>query len=147
MREVVQAGELFPAAASGEGEDADKPTILLVEDEKMLREMIGEVLECAGYEVLACAHPNDGIEMSMQHAGEIDLLLTDVVMPGMNGHEMSTRILEKRPKLRVVYMSGYSEQVLTERGQYDAEFEYLQKPFSLVTLTKKLASMLKERVQ
>jgi two-component system, cell cycle sensor histidine kinase and response regulator CckA len=147
MREVTQSEELFPMKSSLGREEANKPTILLVEDEKMLRELICEVLECAGYEVLPCAHPDEGIEASRKHESRIDLLLTDVVLPGMNGREMSNQILERLPKLHVVFMSGYSEQVLMERGQFDPEFEYLQKPFSLRTLTKKLASVLEERVQ
>lgn len=116
-----------------------KQTILLVEDEEMVRELMCEVLEMDGYEVLSCAHPEEGIEVCRRHAGQIDLLLTDVVMPGMNGREMANRILDILPALRVVFMSGYTEHALLHNGQVDPHLEYLQKPFSLQTLAKKLA--------
>lgn len=147
MQEVTSYGEAFPNAAGREYGEPAKPTILLVEDEQTLRELISEVLEYAGYEVLPCSHPNEGIEVSRRRAGSIDLLLTDLVLPGMNGREMSRRILERLPKLRVVYMSGYCEPMVMEGEQRDADFNYLQKPFSVRTLTKKLASVLAQQVQ
>jgi CheY-like chemotaxis protein len=119
-----------------------KQTILLVEDEEMVRELMCEVLELEGYEVLSCANPQEGIDVSLQHSGQIDLLLTDVVMPGMNGREMANRILQTLPELRVVFMSGYTEHVLLHEGQADPHFEYLQKPFTLQTLTKKLSHVM-----
>ena len=120
-------------------------TILLVEDEEMVRGLMREVLEKEGYEVLACGHPKEGIEMSRLHQGRIDLLLTDVVMPGMNGREMANHIREVIPNLRVVFMSGYTEHVLTHEGNVAPQFEYLQKPFTLRTLSRKLAHVLGER--
>jgi len=122
-----------------------KQTILLVEDEEMVRELMCEVLEREGYEVLPCAHPKDGIDASLRYPGRIDLLLTDVVMPGMNGREMATRIQEILPELRVVFMSGYTEHVLLQGGQVDGQFEYLQKPFTLQALTQKLTRVLGEK--
>ncbi len=122
-----------------------KQTILLVEDEKMIRRVMGEVLEQAGYRVLACADPKEGIDVCQQHAGQIDLLLTDVVMPGMNGREMANRILKILPKLRVVFMSGYTENALMM--QEEPGVEYLQKPFKLETLTRKLAQVLGNGVE
>jgi CheY-like chemotaxis protein len=119
-----------------------RQTILLVEDEEMVRTLMREVLLREGYDVLSCSHPLEGIEVSRQHGGAIDLLLTDVVMPGMNGREMANQILEGRPELRVIFMSGYTEHVLTREGQLGAQFEYLQKPFTLRTLTQKLAQVL-----
>ncbi len=117
-------------------------TILLVEDEEMVRGLMCEVLELEGYNVLSCSDPKEGIEVSQRHPGEIDLLLTDVVMPGMNGCDMANRILELIPELRVVFMSGYAEHALTCDGVVDPHFEYLQKPFTLQTLTRKLARVL-----
>ena len=117
-------------------------TILVVEDEEMVRGLICEVLRREGYRVVACGDAEEGIEASKRHGPGIDLLLTDVVMPGMNGPEMATRIQETLPQLRVVFMSGYSEQALARQGQEDASFEYLQKPFTLKTLTQKLAKVL-----
>jgi CheY-like chemotaxis protein len=124
------------------GEGSGKQTILLVEDERMIRRVMCEVLEQAGYCVLACADPKEGIDVCQQHAGQIDLLLTDVVMPGMNGREMANQILKILPRLRVVFMSGYTENALMLQGQTEPRVEYLQKPFKLETLTRKLAQVL-----
>jgi len=127
-----------------------KQTILLVEDEEMVRALMCEVLEREGYTVLSCSHPKQGIEVSQQHSGKIDLLLTDVVMPGMNGRDMATQIQAILPDIQIVFMSGYTEHVLASEGEVDPKFEYLQKPFTLKSLTRKLAIMLgneQERVQ
>jgi CheY-like chemotaxis protein len=124
--------------------DFARKTILLVEDEQTVRHLLHEVLERAGYEVLSCAHPAEGIEACRQRTGPIDLLLTDVVMPGMNGKEMALQIAQMIPELRVVFMSGYSEHTLLKDGQLDAHIEYLQKPFSLQTLRLRLARVIGE---
>ncbi len=115
---------------------------MLVEDEEMVRGLICEVLERQGYKVFSCSTPKEGIELSQLHCGEIDLLLTDVVMPGMNGCEMANRILEIIPEVRVVFMSGYTKDALSHDGEIDVQVEYLQKPFTLQTLTRKLARVL-----
>lgn len=122
-----------------------KQTVVLVEDEEMIRGLLTVVLKRVGYEVLTCAHPEEGIAVCQQHQGKIDLLLTDVVMPGMNGREMANRILEILPELRVVFMSGYTEQILRRERQMDAPFEYLQKPFTLLALTQKLSRVLSNK--
>ena len=122
-----------------------KQTILVVEDEEMVRGLICEVLRREGYRVVACGDAEEGIEASKRHGPGIDLLLTDVVMPGMNGPEMATRIQETFPQLRVVFMSGYSEQALVRQGRVDASFEYLQKPFTLKALTQKMAKVLGDK--
>jgi len=142
VREMIGAGSEFPNAGNGDRAESMRQTILLVEDEEMVRGLMCEVLEREGYEVLPCSHPKEGIEVSQRHGGRIDLLLTDVVMPGMNGREMANRILETLPELQVVFMSGYAEHVLMQEGEMDTHFEYLQKPFTLQTLTRKLAQLL-----
>jgi CheY-like chemotaxis protein len=121
-----------------------RQTILLVEDEEMVRGLMCEVLDQQGYEVLACSTPAEAIEVSRRLEGSIDLLLTDVVMPGMNGREMAERIHEFLPQLQVVFMSGYTEHALTHDGQVDPKVEYLQKPFTLKTLTQKLEKVLRK---
>lgn len=150
MMESAGARAEFSVALGADCEESMKQTILLVEDEEMVRGLMCEVLERDGYKVLSCSHPREGIEASRQHCGRIDLLLTDVVMPGMNGWEMAKRIQEILPKLRVVFMSGYTEHALTRDGEVDSRIEYLQKPFTLRTLREKLTRLLKpveERVQ
>jgi CheY-like chemotaxis protein len=142
MQEANAAGTVSPKVAGMDGDGGMKRTILLVEDEEMVRRLMCEVLERQGYTVLSCSTPKEGIELSQLHRGEIDLLLTDVVMPGMNGCDMANRILEIIPELRVVFMSGYTEHALSRDGEVDAQVEYLQKPFTLQTLTRKLARVL-----
>lgn len=121
---------------------AGTKTILLVEDEPTVRNLLREVLERGGYHVVACSHPEEGIEACRQHVGRIDLLLTDVVMPGMNGKEMAGRIAEMMPDLRVIFMSGYTEHALVSDGVLDTRIEYLQKPFSLKTLRQRMEVVL-----
>jgi len=123
-------------------EGLNKQTILLVEDEEMVRGLMCEVLEMEGYEVVACAHPDEAIAVCRRHSGQIDLLLTDVVLPGMNGRVMANQILGILPELRTVFMSGYTEHALLQEGEVDPHLEYLQKPFTLLTLTQKLADVL-----
>jgi two-component system, cell cycle sensor histidine kinase and response regulator CckA len=144
MREAIAAASQAANAGNGACEGPMRQTILLVEDEEMVRGLMYEVLEQAGYEVLACGTPAEAIEVSRRHDGPIDLLLTDVVMPGMNGREMAERIHEILPRLQVVFMSGYTEHALTYEGKVDPKFEYLQKPFTLKTLTQKLAKVLQK---
>jgi two-component system cell cycle sensor histidine kinase/response regulator CckA len=142
MRKAIAGGEFLDAMDSKQMEQM-KQTILLVEDEEMVRGLICEVLRREGYRVLACSDATEGIETSIRLGPRIDLLLTDVVMPGMNGPEMANRIQKTLPQLRVVFMSGYTEHAL--EGGIDASFEYLQKPFTLKTLTQKLAKVLGNR--
>ncbi len=144
MQEELSARSEFHGALEGEGEELNRQTVLLVEDEEMVRKLMTEVLELEGYEVLGCADPREAIVTCLQHGGRIDVLLTDVVMPGMNGRDMAVKILEARPKLRVVFMSGYTEHVLMRDGKLDATIHYLQKPFSLETLVWKLNEVLSE---
>ena len=132
----------FLDSADNKHMEHGKQTILVVEDEEMVRGLICEVLRREGYRVLACSDGTEGIEASQRYGQGIDLLLTDVVMPGMNGPEMAGRIQETLPHLRVVFMSGYTERALARNAQVDASFEYLQKPFTLKSLTQKIAKVL-----
>ena len=131
-----------PDAPGNEHMHDAKKTVLVVEDEEMVRGLICEVLRREGYRVLSCGDAAEGIEASKRYGPGIDLLLTDVVMPGMNGPEMAGQIQARLPHLRVVFMSGYSEQALARNAQLDESFEYLQKPFTLTGLTRKLAKVL-----
>ncbi len=141
MGKALAGSEFLDAPESPQMEQV-RQTILLVEDEEMVRGLICEVLRREGYRVLACSDAAEGIEASKRLGEKIDLLLTDVVMPGMNGPEMAARIQKTLPELRVVFMSGYSEQALAREGQVSPSFDYLQKPFTLKNLTQKLAKAL-----
>ncbi len=115
-------------------------TILLVEDEEPLRVLTRRFLIESGYTVLDAEHPENAIQIAQQHSGPIHLLLTDVVMPGMNGRTLVERLAQIRPQLRIVYMSGYSG--FTHRELLDSEANLLPKPFTRESLLRKLHEVL-----
>jgi len=106
-------------------------TILLVEDEANLRYLARQYLEKQGYKVIEAADGAVAVQIAVAHDGIIHLLLTDVIMPGMNGRELAQRISEIRPNVKVLYMSGYTENVIGQDGTLDAGIRLLQKPFNL----------------
>ncbi len=109
-------------------------TILLVEDEDTLREMGKLYLESEGYTVLEAADGAAALQISAEHSGLIHLLLTDVIMPGMNGRELANKLSPTRPEMKVVYMSGYTENAIGHNGMLDQGIILLQKPFTLPAL-------------
>ncbi|MFA5903454.1 MAG: PAS domain S-box protein [Desulfobacula sp.] len=137
-------------AASGKEEisDMEKPvergheTILLVEDEPMLLDMTMKMLEQHGYRILAAQNPEDAFRLADTHAGEIDLLITDVVMPGMNGRDLAEKLLSRYPGLRCLFMSGYTSSVIARHGVLDKGVNFIEKPFSLNDLTIKVRQVM-----
>jgi PAS domain S-box-containing protein len=119
--------------------------VLLVEDEASLRDISAELLGELGYTVLTAAGPDEALEQCRQHAGPLDLLLTDVVMPSMNGKELADRIKEIKPGVRVLFMSGYTANAIAHHGVLDADVPYLQKPFLLEALAAKIEELLGKR--
>jgi CheY-like chemotaxis protein len=119
-----------------------RETILLVEDEEFVRNVTSEVLQISGYEVYEAIDAESGIRLFQKHRGGIDLLLTDVVMPGMNGHDLAKNLLAASPRLKVIFMSGYTENAITREGLADPRLVYLQKPFTLDVLTRKVREVL-----
>ncbi len=119
-----------PAARSIPGSG----TVILVEDEVSVRELIHSVLEVNGYRVLTARDPSDAIRLGEGYTGSVDLLITDVIMPGMNGRDLAERITASRPGLRVLYISGYTEEILEGARIPGDGSTYLQKPFSLGAL-------------
>ena len=117
-------------------------TILLVEDEGNLRRLAREYLELLGYRVLEAAEGATAIQISRVHEGPIHLLLTDVIMPGMNGRELAQHITSARSETKVLYMSGYTENAIGHNGTLDAGIILLQKPFTLPALKAKVREML-----
>jgi PAS domain S-box-containing protein len=115
-------------------------TILVVEDQDQLRRMAGHVLRSYGYRVLEAANPGEALLHSERYAGPIHLLLTDVVMPGMTGPELAGRLKPLRKSMEVIFMSGYSERVVTDRLELASS--YLQKPFSPEALAGKVRGVL-----
>ena len=117
-------------------------TILLVEDEEMLRKLGRQTLKGHGYHVLEAANGDEAIAIAAKHEGPIDLLLTDVIMPGMNGREVATCLLEKRPSLRVLFMSGYTDDAIVHQGVLDESANFIQKPFSPDGLARRVREVL-----
>ncbi len=118
-------------------------TILLVEDEPAILRLEEEMLRRLGYEVLAAAAPGDALRLAAAHPGRIDLVMTDVVMPGMNGRELAEEIARARPGVRCLYMSGYTADVIAHRGVLDDGVNFLQKPFALRDLAERVRGALR----
>ncbi len=117
-------------------------TVLLVEDEPALLQIVRETLESLGYTVLASSSPGDAILLCEKHAGEIHVLVTDVVMPTMNGKELKERLERIKPGLRTLFMSGYTANTVTHRGVVDADLFFIQKPFTREALASKIREAL-----
>jgi PAS domain S-box-containing protein len=141
---VSASGEMValqPAVAASKPGQGDE-TILLVEDEPNLRRLARQALESQGYSVLDAPDGASAIQVSNSHQGPIHLLLTDVIMPGMNGRELALRISSLRPEARVLYMSGYTENAIGHNGTLDEGITLLQKPFTLPALKAKVREVL-----
>jgi CheY-like chemotaxis protein len=117
-------------------------TLLVVEDEKMLLKFVGSVLEDHGYKVLSAGTPADALTIAREYNSPIHLLITDVVMPGMNGRELKEALSPLYPDIKTLYMSGYTADVIAHRGTIDEGTAFLQKPFLVNALTVKVRHVL-----
>jgi PAS domain S-box-containing protein len=117
-------------------------TILLVEDEPTILRMTRIMLERKGYTVLSAATPTEAVDNAKEHAGSIDLLMTDVVMPGMNGRDLAGQISALYPNIRLLFMSGYTADVIAHQGILDDGVAFIQKPFSMADMTEKVREVL-----
>jgi CheY-like chemotaxis protein len=117
-------------------------TVLLVEDEGQILNLGQRILQRQGYTVLAAPHPEVALALAAQQAGPIHLLVTDVVMPGMNGRELAERLRASHPDLKCLFMSGYTADVIAQHGVLDAGVAFLQKPFTLQSLAEKVCEVL-----
>ena len=117
-------------------------TILVVEDESGVRELVRKVLERHGYQVLMAAAPHEALELARHHDGPIHLLTTDVVLPEMSGRSLAQQVVVARPQIRVLYMSGYTDNAIVHHGVLDADTPFLQKPFTPCALAKKVRTIL-----
>jgi CheY-like chemotaxis protein len=111
-------------------------TVLLVEDEESVRAFAGLVLRGAGYTVLEAGDGAEAERVADGHAGPLHLLLTDVVMPGVGGRELAARLSASRPGLKVLYLSGYTDDAVVRHGVLESDVNFLQKPFTRVVLTR-----------
>nr|WP_319393584.1 ATP-binding protein [uncultured Desulfobacter sp.] len=119
-----------------------KETILLVEDEKPLLELGRETLEQMGYTVLATESPKQAIRIAAEHPGEIQLLMTDIIMPEMNGLELANTLLREHPGIKCLYVSGYTTDIFSSHKALDGNVHFLQKPFTKKDLEKMLHTIL-----
>ncbi|MHB1184924.1 MAG: PAS domain S-box protein [Desulfobulbia bacterium] len=113
-------------------------TILLAEDEAAILEMVKQILEDFGYRVLAASTPGEALRVAKEYTGEIHLLITDMVMPEMNGHELAKNVLSLYPKLKCLYMSGYNANVVARHGVLAEGIHFIQKPFSMQAFVAKV---------
>jgi CheY-like chemotaxis protein len=120
-------------------------TVLLVEDQAPVRRMLREALSDCGYRVWEAGNGAEALEYWGSRVAEIDLLITDVVMPVMNGKKLADQLRKLRPELRVIFMSGHAEDVLTNQGMLDASVDLLPKPFLPEALIAKVRAVLQSR--
>jgi PAS domain S-box-containing protein len=142
VAEAVESPAQVVVAPESAATEPGTETILLVEDEANLRYLARQFLEKQGYRVIDAADGAVAMQIAVAHEGVIHLLLTDVIMPGMNGRELAQRISEIRPNVKVLYMSGYTENVIGRNGTLDAGVRLLQKPFTLRDLKSKVREVL-----
>jgi DNA-binding response OmpR family regulator len=121
---------------------SSEPTILVVEDQPEVLSLLADALQMVGYRVLTAAHPALGLAIGDEHAEKIDLVLTDVVMPGMNGPAMAEQLVFRHPSLRVLYVSGHDEETLGSLGVPDDGPAILKKPFTMDTLVERVSGAL-----
>ncbi|MGA8619579.1 MAG: PAS domain S-box protein [Candidatus Sulfotelmatobacter sp.] len=126
-----------PAAASAAAGGSE--TVLLVEDEESVRQLVRETLEARGYRVLEAGNGNAALALAAGHSDPIHLIITDVVMPGLSGHELAQQLLAARPGLKVLYLSGYAQGAFPATEAHKA---FLQKPFTLQSLSRKVREVL-----
>jgi two-component system cell cycle sensor histidine kinase/response regulator CckA len=117
-------------------------TVLIVEDEESILNLSKEMLEMLGYKVLAVNETDQALRLAREYNGNIDLLLTDVMMPGMNGKELSDRIIAFKPGLKRLYMSGYTSDVIARQGILEEDIQFIPKPFSFTDLASKVRETL-----
>ena len=130
-----------PAAASGSlGE-----TILLVEDDPQVRAVVGRMLESLDYRVLSAGDGDDALALARAFEGPIELLVSDLVMPGLGGREVAERLRQSNPETAVLFMSGYSDEAVTRRGVVDPNASFLEKPFATADLARRVREILEQR--
>jgi PAS domain S-box-containing protein len=138
----VDAPATAPAPQREGGTLAGSETILLAEDDAMLRPLAKGLFEKLGYTVLEAGNAEEALAMARQHRGGIDLLVSDVVMPGASGRELARQLTESRPETRVLYVSGYTDDAIVRHGMLEPGLNFLQKPFTPAGLARKVRDVL-----
>jgi PAS domain S-box-containing protein len=133
--------EASPAAAQGVSQNGTE-TVLLAEDSDVVRRLLKELIQSNGYKLLEARHGVEALQLAKDYDGRIDLLVTDMVMPQMGGRELAEQLLPLRPQMKVLYMSGYTEDAIVRHGVMDAGTAFLEKPFTPDSLAKKIRELL-----
>ncbi len=139
--ETAPIDESRPAPTSAAGVD-NSETILVVEDEEIVRELMCDALAGQGYRILCAMHGPEALRMVADFADPIDLLVTDVIMPEMNGHVLAQQLCAVRPGLKVLFVSGYSDNDISHHGVLDSQIELLEKPFTPEALARKVREVI-----
>ena len=145
MNATPQNGGMQNGTQSYRWTQAMPATILLVEDEPAVRMVTREALELGGYRVLEADGPLAATRIAGEAATAIDLLLTDMIMPGMNGAELARRVRESRPGLQTLFMTGYSECEALRLAMLEVKHAHIQKPFTVSNLLARVADVLGQR--
>ena len=141
IREEEECDAKEESRSSVSGELTGKETILLVEDEEMVRELAVESLQRYGYTILQAPNGDKALALCERHKGKIDLLITDLVMPGMNGIDLARKFRDSHPVVPVLFMSGYAEDALEHLGHLADRQSFLQKPITPTSLSRKVREM------
>jgi PAS domain S-box-containing protein len=139
---IEDAAESVPGSEGRELPFGGSETILLVEDEEAVRTLASRILQERGYKVLESASPEDALQIAEQHQEPIALLLTDVVLPKMSGRKIAEHLTHLRPNMKVLYMSGYTDDAIVRNGVLYANTAFLQKPFAPAALARKVREVL-----
>ncbi len=143
---VIEASDSPPRRVLADAASSASETILLVEDSRLLAKVTRDFLVSDGYDVLMAANPREAFRISESHHAPIHLLLTDVVMPDMNGRELAEQLLARRPEMKVLYMSGYTNGILLEHAFRAEDSAFIEKPFSHDALSRKVCHTLNPRM-
>lgn len=127
-----------------EAKEGISATVLIVDDESQILRILTSALEERGYTVLSASDAESAEMIVLDYPEEIRLLVTDVILPGMNGIELGEKLKEQNPNLHVMLMSGFSEEVLSQHGLFAGETVFLQKPFSIHDFRKKTLEVLQQ---
>ena len=144
---VDEPAEILKAQEAGEEFPGGSETILIVEDDKEVRNLTVRILKRQGYTVLDGSYGDEAFNVCRQHKGPIHLLVTDVVMPGMDGRALSECLSQLHPEMKVLYMSGYTDDAIVHHGVMGKGMNYIQKPFTVNGLTKKVREVLDQSGQ
>ena len=142
LPQVMAELEKVPVDSQAKGSTHGTETILFVEDEQSVRELVREYLGGTGYCVLEAADGMQALKVAAAHPGPIHLLITDVVMPHLNGSELATRLGSERPDMKVLFISGYTDDTVFRHGVLEGGVAFLQKPFNLKALAQKIREVL-----